>query len=59
MPDANSEAMNLHLQAIGREQATGAHGVLVLDGAEGHTSRALQPPDNITLLCLRRLTRPS
>jgi len=26
--------------------------VLVLDGAGWHTSQALKPPDNITLLCL-------
>ena len=52
MPYANSEAMNLHLQAIGRAIAPGAHGVLVLDGAGWHTSHALKPPDNITLLCL-------
>ena len=49
MPYANSEAMNLHLQAIGRAIAPGAHGVLVLDGAGWHTSHALKPPDNITL----------
>jgi transposase len=52
MPYANSEAMNLHLQAIGRAIAPGAHAVLVLDGAGWHTSQTLQPPDNITLLCL-------
>ena len=33
MPDANSEAMNLHLQEIGRAVTPGAHGVLVVDGA--------------------------
>jgi transposase len=52
MPDANSEAMNLHLQEIGRAVTPGAHGVLVVDGAGWHISQALKPPDNITLLCL-------
>ena len=52
MPYANSEAMNLHLQAIGRAVAPGAHGLLVLDGAGWHTSQGLEPPDNITLLRL-------
>jgi len=52
MPYANSEAMNLHLQAISPAVAPGAHAVLVLDGAGWHTSQALKPPDNITLLCL-------
>ena len=52
MPYANSEAMNLHLRAIGQAVAPGAHGVLVLDGAGWHTSQALQQPDNLTLLCL-------
>jgi transposase len=52
MPYANSEAMNLHLREIGRAVAPGAHAVLVLDGAGWHTSHALDPPGNITLLCL-------
>jgi len=52
MPYADSEAMNLHLRAIGQAVAPGAHGLLVLDGAGWHTSKILQPPDNITLLCL-------
>ena len=52
MPYADSQAMNLHLQEIGRAVAPGAHAVLVLDGAGWHTSHTLDPPDNITLLCL-------
>ena len=52
MPYADSEAMNLHLQEIGRAVAPGAHAILVLDGAGWHTSHALDPPDNVTLLCL-------
>ena len=52
MPDANSEAMNLHLREIGREVTPGAQGVLVFDRAGWHTSRALKPPDNITLFAI-------
>jgi transposase len=52
MPYANSEAMNFHLLEIGRAVAPGAHAIVVLDGAGWHTSHTLEPPDNITLLCL-------
>ena len=52
MPHADSEAMNLHLHEIGRAVAPGAHAILVLDGAGWHTSHALTPPHNVTLLCL-------
>lgn len=52
MPYADSEAMNHHLQPIGRAVAPGAHAVLVLDGAGWHVSHTLEPPDNITLVCL-------
>jgi len=52
MPYADSQAMNLHLQEIGRAVAPEAHAILVLDGAGWHTSQTLKPPHNITLLCL-------
>jgi len=52
MPYADSEAMNLHLQEIGRAVTPGAHAILALDGAGWHTSHTLDPPDNVTLLCL-------
>ena len=52
IPFADREAMNLHLQEIGRAVAPGAHAVLLLDGAGWHTSNVLAPPDNVTLLCL-------
>ena len=52
MPYADSQAMNLHLQEIGRAVAPAAHAILVLDGAGWHTSHSLDPPDNLTLLCL-------
>ncbi|MCH8197415.1 MAG: transposase [Proteobacteria bacterium] len=49
---ANTEAMNLHLQEISRAVAPGAHAALVFDGAGWHTGPALEPPDNITPICL-------
>jgi hypothetical protein len=52
MPYADSEAMNIHLQEIGRAITAGAHGVLVLDGAGWHVSHTLAPPDNLTLINL-------
>lgn len=52
MPQADTAAMNAHLAEISRTVATGAHAVLVLDGAGWHGARALAVPDNITLLPL-------
>ena len=52
LPYANTEAMNLHLQEISRRVASGAHAVLVLDGAGWHGAAALEVPGNITLLPL-------
>jgi hypothetical protein len=52
MPYVDSDAMNLHLRAISRAITPGAHGLLVIDGAGWHTSEIVQPPDNISLLCL-------
>ena len=49
---ANTEAMNLHLQEISRAVAPGAHAALVFNGAGWHTGPALEPPDNITPICL-------
>jgi hypothetical protein len=44
--------MSLHLDAIGRKVAPGAHAVLVSDGAGYHSADALAVPDNVTLLRL-------
>jgi transposase len=44
--------MNAHLIEIAQNVAPGAHAVLVLDGAGWHGARALNVPDNITLLHL-------
>ena len=53
MPTVNTEAMNEHLKEISAQVATGAHAVLVLDGAGWHqTGGALCVPANITLLHL-------
>ena len=53
MPWVSSEAMTLHLRAIGRAVSPGAHVVLVCDGAGWHrTGGRLVVPDNITLLPL-------
>jgi hypothetical protein len=52
MPEANTEAMQMHLAEISRRVAIGARAVLVLDGAGWHTSPKLRVPDNISLLPL-------
>ena len=52
MPYADSEAMQMHLRAIGHAVAPGAHGLVILDKAAWHTTRKLRPPDNLTLLPL-------
>ena len=52
MPHANTEAMNAHLAEISRNVASGAHALLVLDGAGWHSSKSLAVPENVTLLPL-------
>ena len=52
MPYANTEAMNKHLQEIGKAVAPGAHAALVLDGAGWHDSADFVMPDNITPMVL-------
>ena len=53
LPQANTDAMSLHLAEISRHVATGAHAVVVLDGAAWHqTSGRLRVPGNISLLRL-------
>jgi hypothetical protein len=52
MPTANAETMSLHLDAISRKVAAGAHAILVFDGAGYHGAGALAVPENITLLRL-------
>jgi transposase len=50
LPWANTHAMQAHLHEISRQVAPGAHAVLLLDRAGWHTTRALDVPENITLL---------
>ena len=52
MPQANTAAMQAHLDAIGRAVAPGAHALLILDKAGWHTTRKLHSPGNITLVPL-------
>ena len=53
LPCANASAMNLHLLEISTTISSGAHAVLVIDGAGWHqTGKLLRVPDNITLLHL-------
>ena len=53
MPAVNTEAMNEHLKEISTQVTSGAHAVLILDGAGWHqTGGELCTPDNITLLSL-------
>jgi hypothetical protein len=54
LPYANTEAMGLHLAEIGRHVASGAHGVVVLDGAGWRGAGNLVVPANLTLLPLPR-----
>ena len=52
MPHANTEAMQLHLDEIGRTVARGAHAVMLLDRAGWHTTGDLVMPKNLTLIFL-------
>ena len=53
MPAVNTEAMNEHLTEISAQAATGAHCLLLCDGAGWHQrGERLVVPDNITLMSL-------
>ena len=52
LPHADTEAMQLHLDEIYRNVATGAHAVLILDRAGWHTTNNLGLPANITPIFL-------
>jgi hypothetical protein len=54
MPEANTEAMEMHLAEISRTVTPGAHAVLVLDGAGWHSTPKRRVPTNISLLPLPR-----
>jgi len=50
MPDANTAAMQKHLDEISRTVAAGAHAIVLLDRAGWHTTAKLKAPNNLTLL---------
>jgi len=52
MPFVETEAMQAHLDEIGRTVARGAHAVLLLDRAGWHTTGRLRVPANMTLILL-------
>jgi hypothetical protein len=52
LPRCNTAAMNLHLQEISAVIARGAHAIILIDQAGWHLSKALQIPDNMTMLPL-------
>ena len=52
MPYADTQAMQLHLEEIGRTVARGAHAVLLRDRAGWHTTGQLVVPQNLTLVLL-------
>ena len=52
MPFANTQAMQAHLDEIGRTVARGAHAVLLLDRAGWHTTEKLTIPKNLTMILL-------
>ena len=51
-PTVNTDYMNHHLRFISEEAGTDTHVVLILDQAGWHIAKALQVPENITLLHL-------
>ena len=52
LPDANTEAMQLHIDEISRRVAPGAQAVLLMDRAGWHTTSMLDMPANITPIFL-------
>ena len=52
MPRADTDAMKAHLIEISKTVTAGSHAILVLDGAGWHGSKALDVPENVTLITL-------
>ena len=52
LPACNTESMQLHLDEIATKITRGAHAILLLDQAGWHGAKALQVPNNISLLLL-------
>lgn len=51
-PLVNTGTMNVFLRMLGEEIKAGEHGILIMDQAGWHKSRALMVPANITVLYL-------
>ena len=49
MPNADTQAVQKHVDAIGRAVTPGAHVLIILYKAAWHTTRKLKLPDNLTL----------
>ena len=56
LPWANTEMMQMHLDAISRKVGPNRHVVLVLDNAGWHTTAGLEVPVNLSLLPLPAYT---
>ena len=52
MPNADTQAMQEHIEEIARRVAPGAHAVLLMDRAGWHTTSQLDMPKNITPIFL-------
>jgi hypothetical protein len=52
MPYADTEAMQKHVDEIGRAVAPGAHALIILDKAAWHTTPKLKIPTNLTMVPL-------
>ncbi|NDE91490.1 MAG: hypothetical protein EB059_10230 [Alphaproteobacteria bacterium] len=48
LPDSDTNAMNHHLAALGKQVAAQAHAVVIVDGAGWHIADDLRIPDNIS-----------
>lgn len=52
LPLANTDAMQLHLEAIADTLAPDAHAVVLMDRAGWHNADRLEVPDNLTIILL-------
>lgn len=52
LPLANTDAMQLHLEAIADTIAPDAHAVVLMDRAGWHKADRLEVPDNLTIILL-------
>lgn len=52
LPDANTHAMQLHVDEIAKLVAPGGHAVILLDRAAWHTTDKLALPANLSLMLL-------